>query len=505
MSTSLPPRPVPDDPLQAAAWAHSSMRHDMMTGDWREYADTRMGDFFAPEVREFLPPAEISGNPALSITTQMATLYDEPVRLRAHGETGDPVPDEALEPLQQSAAWTLMQDVLESTCAMNDCLVQVLFQPGGGLGWKVARPHEVIVEPDPQQPDQPIHVRHLELSRRPGPGPGIVEWTWTTWDRRDPSAFRVEAVIRDDRGDRLEDVTGIYYPDLPPSKYPFMDRRGAAIWPWTAYHRRVTQRVMSPYAGREVWEGTLTFACLRTFWLAGVRDGAHPQRWGKDVDVQIAGTTDVLGGGKGARVVRMNQLGVMLFRSEGERTGDLGQFAPAMDPKSAGEATAAFGAELAIYAGVAPQDVSIGGGSTGQSGYAIVLSRDGQRRARRKLMVPMERGDRLRLSIEARMLNAYTVGPPLPEDPDAYRVEYADLEQTPEERRADREEAIALREAGVLGKVDFYLRWHDGLTREQAIADLIRNAKEDAQIASAIAPAEAPAPPAPPVTQTAEV
>lgn len=495
MASNLPPRPTPDDDVLAACWQHTRMRHQIMTGAWQDYADTRLGDFFGPEVREFLPPAETSGNPALSITIQMATLYDEAPRVIAYQADGRPMPDELIAPLADARSWAVMQDVLESAIALNDCLVQVDYRAGAGLRYKIARPHDVETVADPAHPDQPIMVRHLELSERPvGPNqPPVTEWTWTTWDRRDPSRFRVEAVVVEDGQERLDDVTEIYWPDLPDKGYPYVRRDSTPIWPWVAYHRRATQRLISTYTGREIWDGTLSFAALQTFWIAGCRDGAHPQRTALDCEVVLAGNQDVSGrSGKGAASVRMNQMGVLMFRSIGERQGHLDHFPPAMDPRSQGEANAAWAAQLAVYAGIAPQDISISGGSVGMSGYAIALSRDGQRRARNKLAVPMQEGDRLRLSIEAAMLNAYTTGPELPEEPDAYRIIYAELEQSAEERKADREEALALREAGVLGMVDFYLRWNPQLTREQAIQEIIRSAREDAAILAAVQPEQQP-------------
>lgn len=493
-------RPEPIDETRAAAWKHSAMRFAMMEGEWRNFADDRCGDFFAPEVRAYLPPAEISGNPALSIVIQTSTLYDDPAKATAYGPTGEPIPDEALAALDTPEAWAMMQEVLESVNGLNDCFVLTEYS-GGRWSWKVARPHEIEADPDPDNPDQPIRIRHLELSARPGVSPPVQEWTWTTYDARGKGEFKVEVSEKDDQGrEVLVDVTDVYYPGLN-GAYPYQRRDGTPIWTWVAYHKRITGRLFSPYRGRETWEGTLTYAALKTWWLGGVRDGAHPQRTGVDVEIEAAGA-EAVPGQPGARVIRMNQLGVMLFRSIKDGRGALSQFQPGMDPKSAGEAIAAFAVELAVYAGIASQDVSISGGSTGQSGYAIAISRDGQRRARKRLEVPMSRGDCIRLAQGAALLNAYTQGPTLPEDPKLYRVQYAEMAKSLDEVKADLERADSLRAAGVLGLVDHYLQWHPGLTREQAIEEMVRNAVEEAEIQAMIAK-KAPKMPAAPAAKPA--
>lgn len=480
-------RPEPTDEHMAETWRHVGMRLDILTGPWQQHADDRMADFFDGSVRQFLPPAEISHNPALTIVSQVASLYDEAGVVEADG-----IDDDAIELLSPPEMWAQMQEVLELVVGLNDCYLFSGYDPERGLFHKIVPFNAAEFKPNPSQPDQPIAVRHLEASVRPGTGE--MEWTWTTYDLSDEKSpvYKVEAV--DSEGE-LVDVTEAYSPGLN-GRYLYVDKAGAPIWTWTAYHRRVGNRIARPWRGAELFEGTKTAAVLKTYWLAGVRDGAHPQRYGVDVDIDMAGATDKSGGGAGSRVVRMNQLGVLMFRSRAERSGTLSQFAPAMDPKSTGEAIAAFSAELAIYCGVAPQDVQVSGGTGGMSGYAIKLSREGQRKMRQKLEVPMKLGDQQRLAACAALLNAYTTGgPEYPTDPAAYRIRYADLKPSLEEIRAALEEATTLLEAGAIGRVDFFLRFNPGMTREQALEAIVRNRLEDATIERLVAAATQNTPP----------
>ena len=474
-------RPKPADENVQQIWQHVQMRVDVMTGQWQEHADERMSEFFAPEVREFLPPAEVSHNPALSIVSGISTLYDEQPVVEAAG-----VRAEDIVVLAPAEMWAQAQELLDKTIACNDCLAFTGYQEGRGVFTKVVTLNEVELEADPSAPDQPNYVRHLEASRRPGTN--TAEWTWTTWDMRDPEnpVFRVE--VEDEAGEP-KDVTSVYAPKLERG-WPFWEG-GQPVWPWTAYHRRVATRLMTPYAGRELFEGTLTAASLKTYWLAGVRDGAHPQRFALDAEALMAGDTSLTDGqAKGAKVVRMNQMGIVQFKSVGERSGQLSQFSPALDPKSAGEAIAQFSAELAVYAGVSPSDVRLGG-SGGMSGYAISISRDGQRKERQKLVAPMSRSDRMRLATRARLLNAYTQGTKLPTDPEAYSIRYADVRRSLEEVKADLEEAKVLREEGLLGLVDAFMRFRPEMSREQAIDRIVQDRLEERAIAARVAMAEA--------------
>ena len=472
------------------------MRVAVLTGNWTEYADTRLAAFFAPEVLEFLPPAEVSHNPALTINLQLSTLYDEAPVVEAEG-----TPDEDLEALTPPEMWAQAQELLQLVVGTNDVMVLSGYTEGRGLWHKVVPLNCVEMESNPDMPDQPNLVRHLEASVRPGTSPPQREWTWTTYDLRDPAkpVFKVEVQGEGQNSDdALEDVTEIYAPGLE-GRFLYVDASGAPIWPWTAYHRRVSNALMRPWAGSEVFNGTLTGAALKTYWVAGVRDGAHPQRYTIDAEPVLAGNTSITDGQKkGVSVVRMNQMGIVQFRSSGaDKSGSASQFAPAMDPKTAGEAIAAYSAELAVYAGVAPQDISIGGGSTGMSGYAIALSRDGQRKARKALEVPMMRSDKMRLATSAKLLNALT-GTTLPEDPDDYRIRYAGLDLSLDEIKASLEEASVLREQGVLGQVDQFLRFNSDMTREEAIARIVENAMEEAHIQRLIE-GIMPAAPVPPV------
>ena len=478
--------PPPDDEGTLARWEHTRTRRLMLKGNWGDAAEQRLQAFFAPEAMTTLPPAELSYNPFLSVVTQISSLYDEEGAVEADGAS-----DDDLDMVVSPVWWSQQQQTLEWTVGLNDCFVLTLFDNLRGFYYQTVTPDVVEVEPDPRTPDQPGRFVWYDEQRRPG-ADDVVEWTRTTWDilptlstPLGPAVYRVEAYV--EQGDaHWEDVTAIYQPALE-GRYPLVDRAGDPIMPAVAYHRKLWAQLLSPLPGRELVEGTLTTSTLMTHWVGGVRDGAHPLRYALDAEVSAGVTTTQHASGNrpGVRVVRADRTSIMQFRSLGDGTGSLGQWNPTMDPKSAGEAIAAYSAQLAVYAGVSPSDVSVKG-SSGQSGYAISISRDGQRRARRKLIPPMRRSDELLFATAARVLNGMGATTTLPEDAGDWMVRYAELPRSLEEVKADLEEADRLRAAGVLGLVDYFLRFNSGLTREQAIEKMLENAREEREIEVAL-------------------
>jgi hypothetical protein len=205
--------------------------------------------------------------------------------------------------------------------------------------------------------------------------------------------------------------------------------------PYVLAHARIGAHTFDCHSGRELVIGTLTASALWTFWVGGVRDGAHPQR------AVIDGVVEVTSAVNGQNVVRMNPQTILQIASK--KIGDqvmhaaIAQWQPAMDPAQAGKAIQDFEAGLCVSAGLSPADVS--GGSSGQSGYAIVVSRDGLRRYQKKAIPPARFADKQILCIAARLANRYGDAA-LPETPEAWSIQYAPIQQAPDEIRAETEQ-----------------------------------------------------------------
>ena len=471
---------------EAERRAETRRRRRMLDGDWREEAEDRLADFFADEVREFLPAAELSRNPAASYTAQLAILYDEPY-------TVDIIPAPGAEPQSTDVSGELLaiqQDLLRYVVGCNDAALRLdpeMSEEGPEIDYRVVTLDLLYVETDPMDVCRLLFVE--EDRPRVHPDTQKVVWTKERWDVRDPEAPKFTIVTFDAQG-REEDLTTAYMgaDGWPPA---YVTRDGAPIVPYVLYHRYVSHRWATPYRGSELFDGTLTVAALWTMWVAGVRDGSFPARVVVDGNIR-GGTVDRGTSGASTQSHVINPLAVLQIDSKGDaRTASFGQWQPTADPKANGEAVEQFEAGLAVHAGLSTSDVTRG--SSGQSGYSIVVSRDGQRRQMAKLRVPLAQADAERCATAAKLLNAAGNGSELlPESSSAYRIQYAGLPQAPEEVKADLDRIKALRDAKLMTRVQAYMEVHPGADESAARTAL---AEIDAESAAAAPPQPPPFPP----------
>jgi hypothetical protein len=105
-----------------------------------------------------------------------------------------------------------------------------------------------------------------------------------------------------------------------------------------------------------------------------------------------------------------------------------------------------------------------------RSGYALAISREGQRLQQRKHEEMYRRGDQGLLSISAAIANRSGLGP-FPEK--GWRLEYRSLPRTPEEQKSASEFLDGEVEGGNMSKIEAYKRRHPGITDAQAEKELL--------------------------------
>lgn len=464
----------------------TALAERMLVGDWRPDLITELMQFLAPEVVKRMTHPDITRNPQKSTSTQLNVLYS--------GAPSATSGDLDLSPIVTPELWPLRQRGNLYTIGLRDSFMRLDWYEGRGVTYRVVSPSYVMAWADAKRPDVPVMLR--ELRPRVKPGTQDAVWTIDTWDVRNPTApvFKIEAQTRDG----WVEVTGQY---VSTPGYPYVRKDGSPIFPWVMYHPEITDRLWHWGDRNELIDGTLKVGCLWTMWIHGVRDCAHPQRTGLDVEAPQAVST---GGPNPIDRIALDQSSILLMRSVTGRNGSLSTLAPAMDPKAAAEAIMQYEAGLAQSAGINAADIQ--SGTTGMSGYAIVVSRDGLRRAWAAQKPAAEYGDKMLLATAAALSNAYGTTT-LPESPDSYAIEYVDISRTPDDVIKDLDEGKRLAEAGAIGPVDVVVRAFPGITEAQAIARMesIANqkviaAKIEADLAGALAAVGAPAapPPAPP-------
>lgn len=413
-----PPLPEPEKfRIQEAA-----LRRRLLTGVWQQDALDRMADFFAPEVRDMLPPTELSHNPFATTHQQLSTLYDEDPELEEGHTAGDTTP------LITVDLWPLCQERLLYQSAVNECAMRIDIHIVNGvpsISYRVVYPDMIVkalANPSGLNPQTPVYIEELRVRTLDA----STIWTRETWDVTDPEApvFRIEALS--ENGKVWVDVTtqfagAIGWPDQ------YRDRAGKPVFPYVLYHRNFGGHLWNTHQGYELALGTLTVAAVWTMWLAGLRDGSHPQRVLLDGEVPVNAVNSTTG----AQVVRMNPQTILQVRAvqrpdKSFSSPSVTQWQPAMDPKTFGESISEFEASLAVHAGLSPSDVQKG--HDAMSGYAIVVSRKGQTKAARKLVKPSKLGDQQLLAKAAALYNRAVGIETASENPADYCLEYPALE-----------------------------------------------------------------------------
>lgn len=475
----IPQTIQPEHETDRARWSEQALRYRLLTGKHRDDVISTIQDSFSLELAaDMVISPDLSRNPYRLIYQQLNVAYMEPPEVYISDD------DEAdLEPIVTPKLWAQQQQTSLLALSMGEALVRIDWKHWAGAteaSYRVVQPDQVVVYAMPDEPDQPGSVEELRWRN------GV--WTWEVWDVRDPAnpIFRIDEI--DDQKQRV-DATEKWAPELAgEGKYPYRARDGSPILPWVMYHRQVGSRLWNWTSGIELTDGALKLCALWTHWNDGFINAAYPQRYALDVDTQ-AGVSRTIAGTP-VDVVPVDRKSILKFSSKGPTGGSLGQFSASMDPLQSAEALRLYEQGLAVYAGLNPSDLQI---TQAQSGYAIVVSRDGQRRAQ-KLVEPSFRiADQQLLATAAKLSNFY-LNTNLSEDPREYKIRYRSMKPSIEEMKADADLIKAEVDLGVLSKLDALRRLHPEIeSDEDALERLLRVKEIERELASLpAAPQEQP-------------
>jgi hypothetical protein len=149
---------------------------------------------------------------------------------------------------------------------------------------------------------------------------------------------------------------------------------------------------------------------------------------------------------------------LLAFSTRPGVTGSAGQFQPGGDPETIGRAIQAFASDLASGFDLSPGDVKRVHGDA-RSGYAIEVTKDGQRQAQRKFAPSFSRADESLLGKSAALLG-------LPGD--GWHVRYTGIPATFSERQALIEEYKARAELGITSPIAL-LAALDDISEQEAL------------------------------------
>ena len=457
----IPSDVLPNKESDRLRWREQALRYRLLTGKHRDDVVSAIEDQFAQEIAADLEIApDLSRNPFILIWNQLNVAYLEPPEVRVLGDETD---NDELSAIVTPRLWAQQTQTSLFALAMGESLVRVDWKHWANAeeaSYRIVQPDHVVVESMPNEPDQPGRVEELRYREN--------VWTWEIWDiRGETPIFKIEEI--DDKQGRI-DATEKWAPEFAAEgAYPYRNRSGEPILPYVLYHKQVGSRLWNWTSGSELTNGALKLSAYWTHWGDGFLNAAHPQRWILDVDSQ-AGITRTING-TAVDVIPADRKSILKFSSKGPGGGSLGQFSAAMDPLAAAEALRLYEQGLAVYAGLSPSDLQV---TSGQSGYAIVVSRAGQRKAQKAVEPAFRMADQKLLATAAALSNFY-INTNLPEDPREYGVHYRALKPTFEERKAEAEAIKAEVELGLISSLDALRRLHPEIeSDEEALERLLR-------------------------------
>lgn len=473
------PHLAPLNPADLPRWEETSRRWRMLYGCWRDDLMERLRLQIGNVRREAWGEPDLSSNVFRASVTALAVLYDRPPR----------VPDPAFaEVLRRAGLWSLMQRVQRDSLGMREVFVRVDVG-GAGLTYSIVPPHRTCCEPMPDDLGRPGMVAQAVL-RVVG---GAQAWTWDVFDVRDPVRPSYRVLSSDGKTDLSAEVLTIGGEQAPAGglvgeAYPYRYATGQPFLPFVLYHAANTGYLFDPFELRELVDGSLNCAVLWTFFGHCVRDASWPQRW--TLNARIPGleietdTTTADGSGQTSRAAIVTDPSTVLELETNEESGtpgQAGQWGPGSDPAELQEAVGLYERRVAGYAGISPADIQRVAGDP-RSGYALAISRDGQRSAQGRFEPSFRLGDEELLSISAALLNRST-GTTYAET--GAGLVYDAIPASPEEQQAEREHLLELLAQGLIDRVAVYRRLNPGTTEADAAAALLKIAEINARYRAA--------------------
>ena len=454
MVMRMPPQPPDDD--TRAYWDEAARRRRMMGGkawlqDLKDYARKIVGD----NIKYWGYP-DITKNVARSIISQLAILYDQRPRL-SHPDNGARLKMEAV--LDEAGWWQLATSMQRMCLAQREQWVRVSSVSEREALVPLIRvvPMDLVwCEAHPETPDVP----HTVWEWRPRlDADGKSVWTIDVLSVADPK----EPVWRVLSGDGKIDLSEQYGVTGWPAEW------GDSL-PGVLYHAQRTGHLRNGFEGAELFEGALRVGVLYTFWMHLVKDCSWPQR--------ILVNSLVSGMDPGAdglpQSVPLDPSAVLQIRDMSPTAqARVEQWEPAGNPVELLGSIQDYAADLAVDFDISPADIQRSHGDA-RSGYAIFMTREGQRHAQRRYEPQFRRGDLELLAVVGRQLGLPTTG---------WSIAYPGLPLSVDERTTQVAEYQTRTELGISSPVDLLARLEQ-IPEDEARERLRQMAADRAEFAS---------------------
>ncbi len=489
MVTVIPP--VPHDPFDAARWRRIAQIRRILDGGWERDATERLS-MMIPQVRQDAwGPPDLTANPTKVFATELARSYDQVPAISPSTDLGKQV----VQGVIRSGHYARMAVGQRDAWACGEVYVRLDLDRFDRVTTSIVHGDRITTEPDPEHPDRPIVLRHLQLRRlfnMPDP-----VWTWDVFDLTDPThpSYRI---YKDDKGKPGEEVTflvpEVWRGGLIPEgqAYPYRYAGGEPYIPFVAYRSVETGGMWHDLTRMELVEGTLILSVYYTFFGHILRSASWPQRYMAGVEPMGGASTESTGlvDKQGKPIMRKRSsiptdpaTVVMLqhlANSSGTGQALIGQWQAGGDPQVVIEAIMQYERRLASFAGIAGSDLIRTSGDP-RSGFAVHVSRHAVREQMRRIEPLLRRADEELLAKAAALMSLASGGRvQYPED--GYEITYRGVPESPEETAVKQRLVLERLNAGLTDRAESLRDLRPELTLEAAKARIaeIDAAKGDA-------------------------
>ena len=309
---------------------------------------------------------------------------------------------------------------------------------------------------------------------------GNYIWVCDIMDIRDLKNPMFGMFLVNKDGSLGQDVSEVYmgHPTHYGQDYPYRDSQGRPFLPVVLYHAEKTGYLWDTYSGSAQVYGSLSAAVYFSMWGHLVKSASWSQKY--VAGLTLAGLNQLDQNELARRAsISTDPSSILVFTQDPDAQGQplVGSFGIATDPNDLLESISKYEMRVALSAGLSPSDISRSS-SDPRSGYALAVSKSGQREAQKKFAPTFRMSDEELLAKTAMMSNRY-LGTRRPED--GYRVSYHSVPLSPEEIRAQREDIIAKLQAGLISPVTAVMMMYDDMDAKEARDYLAQIRRERAE------------------------
>lgn len=479
----VPPKPQAPDAYNQKRWNHTALRRRICSGIYEDDLIYELKRHFPTDRLEVLGPPDLSSNCLLQISQQLAMLYHQEPTV-THGETDISELVGRSGFVSRAGFFQLMSRVQLLTIALRECFVRIDVTPDEAdelvrtpsLLYRLVTPDFVLCEASPDAPDTPLYYQELRL--RVHPKTGRVEWVADCLDIRDEKNPKFALYTVAPTGELESDVTEIYLgePALTGDRYPYRSAEGRPFLPVQLYHAEKTGALFDAFSQSQICYGSLTASALWSFYVKCVRDNSWPQKFA--VGVFPMGLSQENGDMTSRRAaITTDPSSILMFQGDPDSGAQpmIGTF-QFSDPDKLLESITKYETRVCSSAGLSAEILRQSGDP--RSGFAISLSREGQRESTKKFAPIFRKNDQMLLAKSAMLANRF-LETNLPEK--GYRVQYQPIGLSAEEQEKQTQDIIAKLAAGLISPVDALMILNPDLDAQEAKLELDRIRRERAE------------------------